>query len=340
MKNGICIYCGFTIAILLTALVGSNAMAQAPFTEWEARFQNGSVELSGTLLLPDAQGRSPAVVFLHGSGPMTREGFRPYAEAFVRLGVASLFFDKRGTGSSGGSWLTSSLNDLVGDALAAIQYLKTEDKIDPEQIGFWGISQAGWIAPLAASQSDDVAFMILISGGGASPRESERFSYGMEFEKAGLSESEKAEAFNVLDLYFDYLATGEGRSQFASALDSIRATRLGPLAEQLDRIFPSEENRPNWSWVGAYEPTPDIESVTCPVLLLFGERDTDHPTERAVKRWREGLQKAGNDDVTIMVFPGAGHGIRMREGYTGKGKAPFADGYKEVQLGWLWLRVK
>jgi hypothetical protein len=48
------------------------------------------------------------------------------------------------------------------------------------------------------------------------------------------------------------------------------------------------------------------------------------------------LRKAGNDQVTLIVFPGAGHGIRMREGYTGSGQAPFADGYAEVQLGWLW----
>jgi pimeloyl-ACP methyl ester carboxylesterase len=330
---------GFITFILLTVFVCSHAIAQAPFTEREVSFQNDSVELSGTLLLPHVQGRSPAVVFLHGSGPMTRAGFRPYAEEFAKLGVASLFFDKRGTGSSGGSWLTSSLDDLAGDALAAIQYLKTEERIDPGRIGFWGISQAGWVAPLVASQSKDVAFMILISGGGASPRESELFSYRKEFEKAGLSESEKSDAVRVLDMYFDYLTTGEGRSRLIAGLDSIRASRLKPLAEQLDRIIPSEENRRNWSWVGAYEHVHDIEKVKCPVLLMFGDRDAEHPTELAVERWREGLKKAGNDEVTIKIFPGAGHGIRMREGYTGKGRAPFADGYEEVQLGWLWRHV-
>lgn len=330
---------GFIAAILLTAFVDGHAVAQVSATELEVSFQNDSVELSGTLLLPDINGRHPAVVFLHGSGPMTRNGFRPYAEAFAKLGVASLFYDKRGSGSSSGSWLTASLEDLAGDALAAIQYLKMKETIDPGRIGFWGISQAGWIAPLAASQSKDVAFMILISGGGASPRESEFFSYRMEFEKSGFSDAEKSEALRVLDVYFDYLTTGKGHSHLIADLDSLRRSGLSSFAEQLSRIIPSEENRPNWSWVGAYEPALDIEKVKCPILLMFGDLDTDHPTELAVGRWRESLKKAKNNDITLMVFPGAGHGIRMRDGHTGKGRAPFADGYKDVQLGWLWRHV-
>ena len=223
--------------------------------------------------------------------------------------------------------------------MAAVDHLKTEEGIDPEWIGFWGVSQAGWVAPFAASRSQDIAFMILISGGGASPRESELFSYQQQFERAGLSPAETAQATEALEAYFDYLATGGGRAELIARLDGIRTGRLNPLAEQLDRIFPSEENRPNWSWVATYDPAPHIDKVRCPILLMFGDRDTDHPTALAVTRWREGLPKAGNDRVTLMVFPGAGHGIRMREGHTGAGRAPFADGYAEVQLGWLWRYV-
>ena len=53
----------------------------------------------------------------------------------------------------------------------------------------------------------------------------------------------------------------------------------------------------------------------------------------------EGLSNAGNDSVTLMVFPGAGHGIRLREGHTGPDRPPFADGYHEAMLGWLWQHV-
>lgn len=214
-------------------------------------------------------------------------------------------------------------------------FLRKTEGIDPNRIGFWGVSQAGWVAPLAASKSKTIAFMILISGGGATPRESEQFSYEKAFEHAGLSGTEKAEAFKVLDVYFDYLATGEGRPDLISRLEGLGDSSLEPLAEQLRRIVPSEANRPNWSWVADYDPALHIEQMKMPVLLMFGDRDTDHPTEIAVERWREGLAKAGNGNVAIMIFPGAGHGIRMREGHTGRGNAPFAEGYEDAMREWL-----
>lgn len=316
------------------------AGAQSPrVTEREVSFRNGEVELHGTLLLPAAESPVPAIVFLHGSGPATREGARSYAEQFARLGVGSLFFDKRGAGTSGGSWTTASLDDLVGDALAAVELLRGVAAVDRQRIGFWGVSQAGWVAPRAAARSTDVAFMILVSGGGATPLESERYSWEQEFDKAELPVADRAEARSVLDLYFDYLATGVGRDSLVARLDALRSGPLRELAEALDRILPSVENQPNWSWVATYDPAVDLAQVRCPVLLLFGDRDREHPTEFAVTRWRQGLARAANDRATVVVFPGAGHGIRMRDGHTGPGRAPLADGYAEIQLGWLWSHV-
>lgn len=314
------------------------ATAQSGFSEGEVRVRNGPVELAGTLVRPDGPGPHPAVVFLHGSGPVTRDGARPYAEAFARMGVASLFFDKRGVGESGGDWLTSSLDDLADDGLAAVEHLRSLSWVDPDRVGFWGVSQAGWVATLAAARDGEIGFMILISGGGASPRASEIYSYTTAFREAGLSQAERAEAEGVLELYFRYLATGEGRER---ALAAIREGKDEPWYEHapLERIFPSEENRENWSWVASWDPAPHIRKLHMPLLLLFGEEDRAHPTPQAVARWREGLDEAGNHRATIMVFPGAGHGIRMRARHEGDGRAPFADGYAEVQLGWLWRHV-
>jgi dipeptidyl aminopeptidase/acylaminoacyl peptidase len=327
-------------AVMITTVMTSGRVAaqEATVAEHDVVFHNGSVELHGSLMLPAAPAPVPAIVFLHGSGPHARAGFKPYAEAFARLGVAGLFYDKRGSGESGGSWITSSLDDLAGDAIAAVNYLKTRKEIDASRIGFWGISQAGWVAPLAAAQSSDVAFMIVISGGGVSPRESEMFSYQHEFEKAGLSEAESAQARDVLNAYFDFLATGADRAELVARLASLRPGTLSPLADQLEKMLPSDENRPNWAWVATYDPTRDIARVTVPVLLMFGDRDTQHPTALATERWQQGLKQAGNDRFTLMVFPGAGHGIRMGE-HSRSGGTPFAPGYEDVQLGWLWRMV-
>jgi len=321
---------------LALMLVMSSALAQeSRFTEREVRFRNGSVELVGTLMAPQTQESQPAIVFLHGSGPATRAGARPYAREFAKLGIASLFFDKRGSGASTGNWTRSSLEDLAHDALAAVEFLKRNANIDTSRIGLWGVSQAAWVATLAASRSDDIAFMILISGGGASPRESELYSYRTAFKIADLSEAESADGMRVIGQYFRYLDSGEERAELVAELEKSKDKPWYKYAP-LERILPSNENRINWSWVATWDPSPHIEKISCPILLMFGDKDVNQPTELAVMKWREGLAKAENKNVTLMIFPGAGHGIRVGEH---SHKAPFADGYAEVMLGWLWKHV-
>lgn len=327
---------GFCLGIVFT-ISTAGAADTSRFARRDVIFKNGDIELHGTVTVPTAAGKHPAVVFLHGSGPSTRAGALPYAEEFAKLGVASLCFDKRGCGSSGGSWLRASLDDLSEDGIAAMAYLKTQAEVDPARVGLWGISQAGWVATNAAAKTKDIAFMIIVSGGGASPRETEMFAYGATFKHAGLSDAETSQAFQVIDAYFSFLSTGEGREQVVEQLDASKNSAWYQYAP-LDRILPSAENCRNWSWVANWDPAPAIAQIKCPVFLMFGDRDMNLPTDVAVKKWRDGLNAAGNKDVTIMVFPGAAHGIRMGE-HDAQGRAPFAPGYAESMLGWLWQHV-
>lgn len=329
-----------SLKFLLALLLSGGLVAQKlAFKEKDLQFQNDSVLLSGTLIKPISESVSPAIVFLHGSGPMSRAGFRPYAEEFAKLGIASLFYDKRGTGSSQGSWITSSIEDLANDALSAVELLKEEDGIDPERIGVWGVSQAGWIASIMASKSPELGFMIIISGGGASPRESENFSYRKQLEREGLEKNEIEKGLVMVEQFFQYLSGEMERDTFLSQLDDVD-DRLIFHKKQLINITPSTSNRVNWSWVADYDPANDIQQIKCPVLLLFGDKDQDQPTEQAVEKWKQGLASGGNDQTAIVVFPDAGHGIRLA-GHHGNdhSRPPFADGYLELQLGWLLKNV-
>lgn len=144
-------------------------------TEEEVNFSNGKVTLAGTFLVPTTPGPHPAIIMIHGSEQASRKmGFyRILAEWLVREGLAVLLYDKRGVGDSTGVYQEfandSNLNNLAGDGLAGVEWLKNRAEVDPTRIGVMGASQAGWVGPRMAAQSPDVAFMVLMVGPTISP---------------------------------------------------------------------------------------------------------------------------------------------------------------------------
>jgi acetyl esterase/lipase len=153
------------------------ADAHLPYSENDVVFGNGDVTLSGSLYIPRGGGLHPAIVMLHGSGPETRWGAnRFWADYFGRRGIAVLIYDKRGSGKSTGDWKTVDFNALAGDALAAVGFLQHQAGIDPKKIGIHGHSQGASIAPLIASQSKSVAFVLADAANGVPMWQSEIFS--------------------------------------------------------------------------------------------------------------------------------------------------------------------
>jgi uncharacterized protein len=125
--------------------------------------------LSGTLTLPRGSGRHAAVAFVHGSGPTPRAYLPDLQALLVRNGVAVLAYDKRGIGQSGGRYPGESPTDgtiaiLARDAEAAARFLAAQPEVDPARVGLAGHSQAGWIAPLAASGSPAIHELVVFSG--------------------------------------------------------------------------------------------------------------------------------------------------------------------------------
>jgi len=125
--------------------------------------------LSGSLVTsPDRPVRA-AVVFIHGSGKQTRN--LELAQRFADAGIAALVYDKRGAGQSGGEYegqqsvSEQNISLLADDAVAALDALAKQPGMQGVPLGLAGISQAGWIAPLAAVRSHGaVKFLLLWSG--------------------------------------------------------------------------------------------------------------------------------------------------------------------------------
>ena len=135
----------------------------------EVQFRSGATRLAGTLILPPGAGKHAAAVFVHGSGPTERAYLPELSALLVRHGVAVLVYDKRGVGQSGGSYpgespTASTIDTLARDAQAAARFLASQPEIDSKRVGLTGHSQAGWIAPLAASRERAIRFLVLFSG--------------------------------------------------------------------------------------------------------------------------------------------------------------------------------
>jgi pimeloyl-ACP methyl ester carboxylesterase len=300
----------------------------------EMRFQSGDAQLAGTLHLPGGDAPHPAVVMLQGSGTTNRDAegyFNPIREEFLRRGVAALSWDKPGVGESTGDWRLRTLYDRADEALDAIAWLRLQPEIDPSRVGIWGHSQGGWIGPLAASQSPDLAFLIINSGPGVGPHEQDLFGIEHSLRRDGATEEEIEQALAFMRTLHD--ASNRQRpyaETMATILEPASGTRgatyFGELTEQDWEFFLRNARRP-------YDPVPVLERITCPVLAIFGERDPLVPVARSVEIFEEAFAAAGNTDTTIHVFPGADHRIR-----TGN-PLEFAPGYLALMGDWLQQRT-
>ena len=122
-------------------------------------FASGPTTLAGSLYLPARGGRHPAVILVHGSGPQTRDSYAPFAKVFAKHGIATLIYDKRGTGALTGNWQRAPFSALADDAAAGLEFLRRRVEIDSTRVGIWGGSEGGWIAPWVASINPNVAFV-------------------------------------------------------------------------------------------------------------------------------------------------------------------------------------
>lgn len=302
-----------------------------PLPEEDVSFTNGGVTLSGTLVLPPAKGPSPAVVLINGSGPSVRSDLRVFADYFALNGVAALIYDKRGCGRSTGNWRKSGFDDLAGDALAGLELLKNRPDINPHQIGLWGISQGGWLVPLAASRSKDVAFIIAVSGPGITPEAQGAYCVQHWMKAAGYSEADLREALALYRLDSRYMRTGGDWHEVEAARKADQTRPWYNACHYLDNDASGADKF--WQLIWDYDPVPALREVHCPVLAIFGELDPLVPPKQSADICKTALTEAGNHDVVIKIFPHADHSI------TDPRTGALLPGYVTLERNWLLRHV-
>jgi hypothetical protein len=297
-------------------------------------------------VLPDGPQRHPAVVLFHGSGPQSRDLFT--ARWFAQQGYAALAYDKRGVGESTGSSRNIPFMELCDDGLAAIEYLKSRKEIDSKHIGVWGLSQGGWLGPLAASRSSDVAFVIAVSGPGVSPGEQMIVFYANELRARGVPESDVQEASALRRDVWNYSSTGIGYQKTKEEMNQARAKRwYNEVKSQRDDLFgpletPAQITHPanhKYSWFKDemnYDPVPALRAIKVPTLFLFGDKDQLIPVEKSVEIIRHVQAESGNKDFTIQVFQNVDHQMFK---VTPEGDRNMNPEYLETMHKWLGAHV-
>ena len=311
----------------------------------DVRFRNGDVILAGTLLLPPTAGRHPALVFMHGGGPARREWFWGFGFLMAARGFTVLAFDKRGSGMSTGDWRGSSFEELADDGVAAAKFLEQRPEVDKGHIGFWGLSQGAWTAPLAALRFPRAAFVMTLSGGGLSPAEAEIFDSEYEMRKARYGEEDIRDAMAFQTAKNQYWRTGSGWTEYIERRNQIRSKPWFPLPGT-DLFGPETPEDPYWSRDRRfyfYDPVPTLRALRAPILAIFGELDSPEGVKANVAGLTNSLRAGGNRDVAVKVFPNARHNLMDLSGF-GPSDYPrlqrFAPGLFETMASWLAQRVK
>ncbi len=299
--------------------------ARLAFRQEEVTFRNGPVTLSGTLILPPGKGPHPAVMLLHGSGPLTRWSFGPYPHFFASLGMAVLIYDKRGTGQSEGVRLDASTSDvaspryypddLADDALAAYLFLQSRKEVDPFRIGAWGSSEGGMLATQVAARSHDarfghgLAFMIDSSGFMGPLWRTFLHQKGARVLQEGGSEADAARARAFTQLWLDVGRTGKGWDEYVRQRDALLRDKPRFWQIYLEDFASLDEVQWYWKHVLSFSPVPDLKKVTCPVLALYGSADPLNDVGMASTNIGSGVLSGGNREITVKIFPGAGHSL-------------------------------
>lgn len=300
-----------------------------PLREREVSFTNGDVTLAGSLLLPASGSNFPAVVFTHGSGGEGRWASRFVATALANNGVAALIFDKRGVGKSTGDWSTASLDDLAGDAIAAVRLLAQDPAIDHARIGLHGHSQGGTIAPLIVARSRDIAFVVASAASGVPTDSTEIFSILNSQSPSATTAADSADLRTYVGELVNVAYHGGPRDQLDAMV--VRFQGRGWF------FTPPRGDASYWTFsrmFGAFDPLAWWRQVRVPTLLVYGAADQRVPARESATRIAATLARnAPAVDVTVRIFPGADHTFRLPPGPSGWPAT--APDYLSALVGWI-----
>ena len=295
-------------------LVAVNLMAQE-----EVQFTSKDINLSGTLYQPTTQihKKSPAIILVHGSGAENRNGtcnlYRKNAQIFKDLGFVVLTYDKRGVNASTGNWRSASFDDLAGDVVSAIDYLKNRVDIDKKNISLWGVSQAGWVMAKANQLSTDIKANIMVGAAGAGVTVAVQNSYNIRtlLKEANAPKKVVAEVDSLWSIFYDLVSKNDENT---SKLYRSKYSSFQKLSLSYSIFLPPAFNSINFNlknqWYTSlelnYDPIEDWRRCNAAILAIFGSNDKYTPVDITVNNLKLVL-KDKKDNFKIEILSNGNH---------------------------------
>lgn len=289
-----------------------------PYHSQEVTFLNeaAGITLGGTLTLPLGEGKFPAAILISGSGPQNRDeelmGHKPFwviADYLTRHGIAVLRYDDRGVGASKGDFAAATSADFATDVASAMQFLSAQPQINANQIGLIGHSEGGIIAPMVATTTPGVAWIVLLAAPGVRGDELMLKQQEMIAKQRGASEEQIKMLVASNRSLFDKLITTEDRDELKQQLTAEVLETLPPNSELPDahKQLIEQMTSPWMHYFVRYNPAPALEKVSCPLLALNGEKDKQVSATQNLTAIEQWAKKGGNNQVTCKRYPELNH---------------------------------
>jgi uncharacterized protein len=327
------------------------AWPRIQIVETATEFHSFGTKLVGRLIEPigSEEASRPLVVMVHGSERSPAIG-NPYPYALAAQGVAVFVFDKRGTGESQGEY-TQNFELLADDAAAAFRHATTLAKGRHGRAGYFGGSQGGWVAPLAATRTP-AQFVAVAFGLMGSPIDEDREQMLLEARTAGLN-ADSIASINQLSSATARIL----RSRFSSGFNELEAVRRqlkgkpwadsikGEYSGDMLRMSDADLRRigrarfDNLELIWDHDAAAVLRKLRAPLLWVLADQDREAPVDATRKALLALTTRGGSIDV--VEFPGTDHGMfEFIESPDGsRHYTRITEGYLKLLADWIGGRV-
>lgn len=334
-----------------------------PYIVENIKFKNekDNIILAGSFTYPDKNKKYPAVVLITGSGAQNRDeeifNHKPFlviADYLTKNGFAVLRFDDRGYGESEGNHSLANTMDFAEDVRSAVDYLKTRNEVDKNKIGLIGHSEGGMIAPIVASSSDNIAFIILMAAPGVPGDSLLYLQTELIYKAEGQSEEKIQQILKGLRDVYTILKSDDDEISLREKLKIKFQELFNQLSEEEKKQFGNPETymemgirmvmSPWFRYFLKFNPEEYLEKVKCPVLALNGEKDLQVPPKENLPAIENSLKRGGNKKYLIKELPGLNHLFQTSQSGTigeyGVIEETISPSVLEIMVNWMKETLK